>query len=193
MGPYNPNHGTNGTLAYKKSYGKTHKYDETVQYAEEKSFLDNHVHPMVQLEPFKVMLVIAHSSNTYSKDAFRDNGKFLKSRIDAKEKEWERLGDVIDEMKKTRDAEIEKAWYVKTDVSEKAGEKTNAIISKTFQIKKTWDEKIAEIEKERQKYELTQEEKVPKQLIALTDLKPRHFVADPVIRDMYKKLSTIKK
>jgi glycosyltransferase involved in cell wall biosynthesis len=30
IGPYNPNHCTNGTMAYKKSYAATHLYDETV-------------------------------------------------------------------------------------------------------------------------------------------------------------------
>ena len=96
-------------------------------------------------------------------------------------------------MKKNRDAEIKKSWDAKTDLLEKAGDKTHTIISKTLHTKKTWDEKIAEIEKERQKYALTPEEKAHGQLAAVTDLKPRHFIADPAIRDMYKKLSTVKK
>jgi glycosyltransferase involved in cell wall biosynthesis len=72
FGPYSPTHATNGTLAYRKSYGKAHLYDETVPNAEERSFLDNYKHPMIQLDTFKVMLVLSHSENTFDKRAMRD-------------------------------------------------------------------------------------------------------------------------
>lgn len=72
LGPYMPNHATNGTMAWRKSYAKTHTYDESVTHAEEKSFLENYKHPMVQLDPFKVMLVISHSQNTFDKKHLRD-------------------------------------------------------------------------------------------------------------------------
>ena len=72
FGPYSPTHATNGTLAYRKSYGKAHLYDETVPNAEERSFLDNYKHPMIQLDTFKVMLVLSHSENTFDKKAMRD-------------------------------------------------------------------------------------------------------------------------
>ena len=32
LGPYGPNHATNGTMAYRKTYAKTHTYDEDVIY-----------------------------------------------------------------------------------------------------------------------------------------------------------------
>lgn len=67
LGPYNPNHATNGTMAWRSSYARAHTYDETVTHAEEKSFLDNYQHPMIQLDPFKVMLVMSHSENTFDK------------------------------------------------------------------------------------------------------------------------------
>lgn len=70
LGPYGPRHATNGTLAYRKSYGKTHTYDESVTHAEEVSFLDEYKHPMIQLDPMKVMLVMSHSENTFNKDRF---------------------------------------------------------------------------------------------------------------------------
>jgi len=70
LGPYNKNHATNGTFAYRKKYGKTHSYDEHVTHAEEKSFLENYIHPMIQLDPMKVMLVMSHSENTFNKDEF---------------------------------------------------------------------------------------------------------------------------
>jgi hypothetical protein len=59
-------------MAWKRSYADKHRYDETVTHAEEKSFLDEYRHPMIQLDPFKVMLVISHSENTFDKKKLRD-------------------------------------------------------------------------------------------------------------------------
>jgi glycosyltransferase involved in cell wall biosynthesis len=72
IGPYNQNHATNGTMAYKKSYIKNHKYDETVTHAEETSFLNRYTEPMLQLDPRKVMLVMCHSENTFDKKKLRE-------------------------------------------------------------------------------------------------------------------------
>jgi glycosyltransferase involved in cell wall biosynthesis len=72
LGPYNSNHATNGTMAWRSSYAKTHLYDETVTHAEERSFLDNYKHPMIQLDPMKVMLVMSHSENTFDKRKMRE-------------------------------------------------------------------------------------------------------------------------
>jgi glycosyltransferase involved in cell wall biosynthesis len=72
LGPYNPNHATNGTMAWRSSYSKTHLYDETVTHAEEKSFLEDYKHRMVQLNPMKVMLVMSHSDNTFDKRKMRE-------------------------------------------------------------------------------------------------------------------------
>jgi glycosyltransferase involved in cell wall biosynthesis len=73
LGPYDKNHATNGTMAWRDTYAKTHTYDETVTHAEERSFLDNYKHPMIQLDPFKVMLVISHTENTFDKKKLRDD------------------------------------------------------------------------------------------------------------------------
>lgn len=72
FGPYANNHATNGTMAYRKSYGKSHLYDETVTHAEERSFLENYRNPMIQLDSFKVMLVISHTENTFDKKKMRE-------------------------------------------------------------------------------------------------------------------------
>lgn len=72
LGPYNPNHATNGTMAWRASYGKSHLYDETVTHSEERSFLEDYKHPMIQLDPFKVMLVMSHSENTFDKKKLRE-------------------------------------------------------------------------------------------------------------------------
>jgi glycosyltransferase involved in cell wall biosynthesis len=73
LGPYNKNHATNGTMAWRRSYALTRTYDETVTHAEEKSFLENYRNPMIQLDPKKVMLVIAHSENTFNKKKMRED------------------------------------------------------------------------------------------------------------------------
>jgi len=70
LGPYDKNHATNGTMAYRSSYAKNHTYDETVTHAEERSFLEEYKYPMIQLEPKKTMLVISHSENTFNKEQF---------------------------------------------------------------------------------------------------------------------------
>jgi len=73
LGPYNDRHATNGTMAWRSSYAAAHLYDETVTHAEEKSFLEGYVHPMIQLDPMKVMLVMSHSENTFDKKKMREN------------------------------------------------------------------------------------------------------------------------
>lgn len=73
LGPYNPNHATNGTMAWRKSYANSHRYDDEVTHAEEKSFLEEYKNPMIQLDPFKVMLVMSHSENTFDKKKLRES------------------------------------------------------------------------------------------------------------------------
>jgi glycosyltransferase involved in cell wall biosynthesis len=72
LGPYNKNHATNGTMAWRKSYALKNSYDETVTHAEEKSFLESYRNPMIQLDPMKVMLVMSHDENTFNKIAMRE-------------------------------------------------------------------------------------------------------------------------
>jgi len=73
LGPYAKGHATNGTMAWRRSYALTHLYDETVSFAEEKSFLEGYKHKMIQLDAMKVMLVISHSENTFDKKALREH------------------------------------------------------------------------------------------------------------------------
>jgi glycosyltransferase involved in cell wall biosynthesis len=84
LGPYNPNHATNGTMAWRRSYARSHKYDETVTHAEERSFLDDYKNQMIQLDPFKVMLVMSHSENTFDKKKLRDAENPLVKKTDMK-------------------------------------------------------------------------------------------------------------
>jgi len=71
LGPYNEKHATNGTMAWRRCYSEKHQYDENVTFAEEKSFLENYKHPIIQLDPRKIMLVMSHDDNTYNKDTLR--------------------------------------------------------------------------------------------------------------------------
>ena len=78
-GPYGPNHGTFGTMAFTKSYVKENRCDESRAYAEEIEFTRNYTVPLVQLDPKKVMLVIAHDGNTFDKGKLRTPGNnFIK-------------------------------------------------------------------------------------------------------------------
>ena len=72
LGPYAPNHATNGTMAWRKRYADSHQYDNSLAFAEEKSFLENCKNPMIQLNPMKVMLVMSHSDNTFDKKTLRN-------------------------------------------------------------------------------------------------------------------------
>lgn len=73
VGPYNKNHATFGTMAYTKKYAVSHPCDPTVVYAEEISFTKNYTTPLAQLDPYKVMCVICHSENTFSKNKLRES------------------------------------------------------------------------------------------------------------------------
>ena len=82
LGPYGKTHATNGTMAWRHKYTKTHRYDESVTHAEEKSFLDSYKNPLIQLDPFKVMLVISHSENTFNKEIFlKEESPFVKKTV----------------------------------------------------------------------------------------------------------------
>lgn len=70
-GPFHPNHATNGTMAWRKSYANAHLYDEHVTHGEETSFLEEYRHPMIQLDPRKTILVMCHSENTVNKFKMR--------------------------------------------------------------------------------------------------------------------------
>jgi hypothetical protein len=86
-GPYHPNHATNGTMAWRKSYAETHRYNEHVTHGEEPSFLDEYRHPMIQLDPEKTILVICHSGNTVDKFKMRKEHLSPEVRPDLKMRE----------------------------------------------------------------------------------------------------------
>lgn len=67
FGPYGPKHATAGTFAFKRELLKDHRYNDTAELAEEKSFLKDYTVPFVQLEPKKTILVFSHAHNTFDK------------------------------------------------------------------------------------------------------------------------------
>ena len=73
FGPYNDNHATAGTFAFKRELLKEHSYEDSAAIAEEKYFLKNYTVPFVQLEPKKVILVFSHEHNTFDKRKLLDN------------------------------------------------------------------------------------------------------------------------
>lgn len=73
LGPFYPNHATNGTMAWRKKYSDRHQYDEFVTYAEEESFLEDYKNQMIQLDPKKTILVICHRDNTVNKHELRES------------------------------------------------------------------------------------------------------------------------
>ena len=87
IGPYFPKHATNGTMAWRKRYAMSRRYDETVAFAEEKSFLEEYKNMLVQLNPMKVMLVMSHSDNTFDKTQLRhkENPLFKKTTLKLKD------------------------------------------------------------------------------------------------------------
>jgi glycosyltransferase involved in cell wall biosynthesis len=75
FGPYNKNHATAGTFAFKKELLKEHKYEDHAALAEEKAFLKDYTVPFVQLEPKKTILVFSHIHNTFDKKKLLENGE----------------------------------------------------------------------------------------------------------------------
>jgi len=75
FGPYSPSHATAGTFAFKRELLKDHKYDDHAALAEEKAFLKDYSVPFVQLEPKKTILVFSHIHNTFDKKRLLESGE----------------------------------------------------------------------------------------------------------------------
>ena len=74
-GPFGKNHATAATFAFKRELLKHTKYNDSCKCGEEKEFLKGFKIPMEQFDPFKTMIAIAHSKNTYGKEQMRQNPK----------------------------------------------------------------------------------------------------------------------
>lgn len=79
FGPYNSNHSTAATFAFRRELLNHTKYNEESCVAEEKEFLKNYTIPLVQLETTKSILVFSHVHNSFDKKAMLDNpNKYMK-------------------------------------------------------------------------------------------------------------------
>lgn len=67
MGPFGPNHATNGTFAYKRAYLAENRFDDAAIIRDEALFTRDFSQPMVQLDARSAILCIAHAQNTYTK------------------------------------------------------------------------------------------------------------------------------
>jgi hypothetical protein len=72
-GPYNQNHATAGTFAFKSELLKQTQYENHAALAEEKAFLKDYTIPFVQLDPMKTILVFSHEHNTFDKRKLLEN------------------------------------------------------------------------------------------------------------------------
>ena len=73
-GPFGNNHGTAGTFAFKRQLLDQTSFNDLASSAEEKHFLKDYTIPMVQLEPSKTILCMAHGSNTFEKRRLKQGG-----------------------------------------------------------------------------------------------------------------------
>ena len=60
-------HSTAGLMGYYKSYAIRNMFGEDVEYAEEPYFTNKFNEPMIQLDPWKIILISCHQGNTYDK------------------------------------------------------------------------------------------------------------------------------
>lgn len=74
FGPYQKNHATAGTFAFRAELLKTSKYEETAALAEERAFLKDYTVPFVQLDPMKTILCFSHEHNTFDKRRLLEAG-----------------------------------------------------------------------------------------------------------------------
>jgi glycosyltransferase involved in cell wall biosynthesis len=61
------NHSTAGTFCFQRDYLKNHSFQDDAEKAEEKLFLDEYKTEQIQIDPFKAILCIAHTANTFDK------------------------------------------------------------------------------------------------------------------------------
>lgn len=106
-GPYGDNHATAGTFAFRRELLNQTRYADTAALAEEKLFLNNFTIPMVQLDPYKTILVFSHEHNTFDKRNLLQNLHPLYFR--------ESVVQVRDFIRKKREASIYKFFMEQID------------------------------------------------------------------------------
>lgn len=84
FGPYNDNHATANTFAFKKELLQYTNFENDAIVGEEKYFLKNYTIPMIQLNTKKTILAVSHNSNTFDKRQIikygKKNNEYLKDK-----------------------------------------------------------------------------------------------------------------
>lgn len=71
-GPFHARHSCAGVLSYTRAFANEHDFPHDATRAEERSFLDNYTHAMVQLSPsYSLYIALAHGTNTVDKKNLR--------------------------------------------------------------------------------------------------------------------------
>ncbi len=81
-GPFATGHATNGTLSYTRKYLATHRYEDDAKSAEEKAFMKGYTERILQLDPRRTILCIAHGTNTYDKKQGIDRMREVEVRLE---------------------------------------------------------------------------------------------------------------
>jgi glycosyltransferase involved in cell wall biosynthesis len=72
-GPYKEYHSTAATFAFKKELLELTKYDEDIEFAEERIFTNKYTIPLIQLNSLKTILVFSHKHNSLNKEKLLEN------------------------------------------------------------------------------------------------------------------------
>ena len=104
-GPFAYNHATANTLAYKKELLELTHFNENETYGEERYFLHDYRIPMIQLDPAKTIIHIAHSTNTIEKQSLKKEEKSFK-RLD--DFDMESINNVVDKYTKAAEDSSQK-------------------------------------------------------------------------------------
>lgn len=86
IGPFSPTHATNATFVYRADFLEGRRYDDDADKAEEKKFLNDYKVPLIQIDPFKTMICIAHDSNTVDKRKVLRNSNIKPTTVKLKNK-----------------------------------------------------------------------------------------------------------
>lgn len=169
FGPYSPSHATAGTFAFKRELLKDHKYDDHAALAEEKAFLKDYSVPFVQLEPKKTILVFSHIHNTFDKKRLLESG----------ENQFQKTSDrSVDEFIKDKDF---KEFYM---------ERLEGLLQNYYpgnpENKPDVIQQIKEIDEERRKMALEQQNQGQGQIILSQDGKQIPLTNEQVVDIMRK-------
>jgi glycosyltransferase involved in cell wall biosynthesis len=95
-GPFFENHACAASFAFKKKLLNLTSFNNNDIYGEEKYFLKNYSIPLIQLDPKKTILCLAHEKNTIEKRIMKWRPGIMRSKkLNINEREKERLKEVV--------------------------------------------------------------------------------------------------